>query len=69
MEETEIIVDIDPEGNARISVRGVAGPRCLELTGDLEAFLGITRSRQRTAEYFEPEPVRGERKEHEKTGF
>ena len=40
MELEEIEVVIEPDGTTRIEVRGVGGPRCLEVTADLEAALG-----------------------------
>ena len=51
MELQEIEVFIEKDGRVRIEVRGVQGPRCLELTKALEAALGgQIESREMTPE-------------------
>lgn len=53
MRREEIIVTITPDGRATVTVKGVGGPRCDELTSDLEQALGIVREKQRRAEYYQ----------------
>lgn len=58
MELEEIEVVIDPDGTTRIEVRGVGGPRCLEVTADLEAALGgEVTARELSAEAHDGTPV------------
>jgi hypothetical protein len=62
MRRATIIVEIDPEGHATVSVDGQPGPGCYALTRDLEAALGRTVRDERTREYFQraeaAEPLR-----------
>ncbi len=53
MRREEITVMVTPDGRAIVIVKGVGGPRCEELTAELEQALGIVRERQRTAEYYQ----------------
>lgn len=48
-----IIVEIDQEGHATVSVEGQPGPGCHALTRDLEAALGRTVHDEKTREYFQ----------------
>ena len=59
----EIKVTIDGEGNVKVTVFGVKGAKCLELTEELEALLGGDVEREFTSEYYaESESV----EEHQK---
>lgn len=49
----EIIVDISPEGEVKISVKGVKGKSCKDLTKALEAALGDVKESKTTREYTE----------------
>lgn len=52
IEEIEIVIDRD--GKTRLTVRGVPGEGCLELTAELETKLGaLLGEREKTAEYYE----------------
>ena len=53
MRREEIIVTITPDGRATVTVKGVGGPRCEELTAELEQALGVVWGRQHTAEYYQ----------------
>lgn len=53
-----IEVIIDEDGIAQVSVQGVCGPGCKELTKDLEQALGITTDSKKTAEYFQKEKAK-----------
>ena len=48
----EIKVTIDEEGNVKVTVFGVKGGKCLELTEDLEQLLGGEVEREFTSEYY-----------------
>lgn len=54
----EVKVTIDEEGNVKVTVFGVKGPRCLELTEKLEALLGGQVEREFTSEYYQQEEVK-----------
>jgi len=66
IQEVEIV--IGPDGRIQLEVRGVKGPACLDLTRDLERYLGgrVTR-REPTAEH-QQRPVREETVEPSRTG-
>ena len=51
MQELEIA--IDSEGKVSIKVKGVKGPKCVELTRPLEEALGEIEDRIYTGEYYE----------------
>lgn len=53
MPRARIIVEIDQEGHATVSVEGHPGPGCHALTRDLEAALGRTVRDEKTREYFQ----------------
>ena len=53
----EIIVEIDQKGSSKITVKGVKGSSCKQLTRDLERALGKTTESHTTAEYHE-QPLR-----------
>ena len=47
----QIIITIDPEGEAKVEVKGHSGEGCLKLTQDLERALGEKKSDVKTREY------------------
>lgn len=51
----EVKVTIDEEGNVKVTVFGVKGTRCLEVTEKLEALLGGQVEREFTSEYYQEE--------------
>jgi len=57
----EVKVTIDEEGNVKVSVFGMKGDRCLEVTRKLEALLGGEVEREFTSEYYEEEQTERER--------
>jgi hypothetical protein len=64
----EIEVIIRPDGQVRLRVRGVKGSSCLELTGELERYLGgRVLHREQTDEYHE-QPLRDENIERNRVG-
>ena len=48
----EVKVTIDAEGNVKVTVFGVKGPSCLEITEKLEALLGGQVEREYTSEFY-----------------
>jgi hypothetical protein len=52
MEIQEMTVMIERDGTVRLEVRGVKGPRCLDLTKSIEGALGgQVKSRELTSEH------------------
>ncbi len=49
----EVKVTIDEEGNVKLTVFGVKGPKCVDLTQKLEALLGGEIEREFTSEYYQ----------------
>lgn len=52
----EIDITITPDGEVKLTVKGVPGDQCLELTRALEEALGVVTDRQKTSEFYQ-EPV------------
>lgn len=52
----EIDIEITPDGEVRLQVRGATGEQCLELTRALEEELGVVVDRQKTSEFYQ-QPV------------
>jgi hypothetical protein len=64
----EIEVIIRPDGRVELRVRGVRGGSCVELTGELERYLGgRVLHRQHTDEYRQ-QPLREESTERNRVG-
>ena len=53
MRREEIIVTITSDGRATVTVKGVSGSRCEQLTAELEQALGMVREKRRTVEYYQ----------------
>lgn len=47
----EIIVDIDAQGNTKVTTSGFAGAECLKATAELEKALGTTTKDTKTREF------------------
>lgn len=62
----EVRVSIDEDGNVKLTVLGVGGPRCLALTEKLEALLGGDLVREFTSEYFQSAEVQDQQKVRQK---
>ncbi len=56
--KTDILFDIDEEGNITITVEGVKGRDCTKLTQELEEALGVVIDKQYTSEYYQEEEGR-----------
>lgn len=52
-ERLEIEVLITPEGEVKLTTRGLKGQACLEETRALEAALGRVRARTKTSEFYQ----------------
>lgn len=48
----EIKISIKPDGEVQVTVKGVQGVQCLNLTKILEQSLGDVISREKTPEYY-----------------
>ena len=53
MDKPEVIIEIDVEGNPKISVNGCAGPSCADLTRAIEKALGSVTKDTKTREFHE----------------
>lgn len=62
----EVRVSIDEDGNVKVSVFGVGGPRCVALTEKLEALLGGDLVREFTSEYSQSVEVPDQQKVRQK---
>lgn len=51
----ELEIEITPDGEVKIKVKGASGGECLELTKALEEALGVVVDRQMTSEYYHAE--------------
>ena len=52
---TEIIVDVDNNADVKITVTGVKGRQCTDMTADLEKALGKVSETRPTGEMYERE--------------
>lgn len=62
----EIKVTIDAAGNVKVTVFGVKGGKCLELTKELEQLLGGEVDREFTSEYYAAVDVEQQQKVKDK---
>lgn len=46
----ELLIEIDAQGDTKITVKGVAGPSCKSLTAGIEKALGVVTSDKPTPE-------------------
>ena len=67
MELQEIDIFIEKDGQVKLEVRGVKGPRCLDLTRDLEKALGGAVEREMRPEAYEA--IEQSNQEQQKQGF
>lgn len=51
----EIEIQISPDGEISLHVKGLSGEACMDLTKALEAQLGEVVDRQKTSEYYQQE--------------
>ena len=58
LNKTDIVLDIDEDGNIVITVEGVKGTDCTKITKELEAALGVVIDQQFTSEYYQEEEGR-----------
>jgi len=56
MEQPEFEITIGKDGKLKVHVKGVHGPKCLELADLVRDIVGKEESRQLTAEYYDPGP-------------
>jgi hypothetical protein len=55
MEEHNIEIEIAPDGQVKVHVKGAKGARCLRYVEFLSQAVGPVSERQLTQEYYEPE--------------
>jgi acylphosphatase len=55
VKKRDLVITIDPDGNVKIEVEGVAGKDCMDFTAWLEAELGDVTDRQFTSSYYQEE--------------
>ena len=53
MDKPEVVIEIDEEGNPKITVNGCAGPSCKDLTRNIEKALGTVSKDAPTKEFYE----------------
>ncbi len=58
--KTELHIEITPDGEVKVTVKGASGGACLELTKALENELGVVVERQMTSAFYEMEANVGE---------
>jgi hypothetical protein len=51
----ELQIEITPDGEVKLTVKGAAGDACLDLTRQLEEELGVVVDRQKTSEFYQSE--------------
>ena len=51
----QIDIEIGPDGEIKLKVRGASGSECLEWTAALEKELGVVVDRTMTSEYYQEE--------------
>ena len=55
MERPEFEIIISKTGTVTVEVKGVTGPRCLELADMIKELVGREEARSLTAEYYAPD--------------
>ena len=52
----ELFITISPEGEVKVEIKGMKGPKCLDVVKLFEQKIGLITQRQLTPEYYEPTP-------------
>lgn len=60
----EIVIRLSKDGKISMSVAGVKGGLCKDLTKSLENALGTTEQTQITGEYYEQQPIEDQQTEN-----
>jgi len=58
---TQVVVIIDPDGNATIEVQGMTGSACTDATKALEEALGVVTKTTNKIDYYRQEVTRADR--------
>jgi hypothetical protein len=53
MNKEEIVLTIAPDGSMQLSVAGICGPQCQDLTDPIEKALGVVTSSVPTDEFYQ----------------
>jgi hypothetical protein len=64
----EIEVVISPEGKVEVHVKGVKGASCVDLTRELERYLGGRVSNRRHTHEYDEQPVREDARRRDRVG-
>ena len=51
----ELEIEILPDGETKVHIKGVKGKKCVEYTDALKKLVGPVKSQKLTSEYYEPE--------------
>lgn len=54
-ERHELQIEITPDGEVKITVKGASGEACLDLTRSIEEELGVVTDRVKTSEFYQNE--------------
>lgn len=60
----KVIVEIDPQAKVTVSVEGVAGPGCHDVSRAIEAAMGRTTEDVQTSEFYQEEGARARNARH-----
>lgn len=55
-QKEEITITISPDGSINMEYKGVTGKKCIDATQELEVALGKVENREKTADYYKPDP-------------
>jgi len=55
MDDADIIIDVDTEGNSVVTTPGFKGKACVEATREIVKALGTKVSEKKTPDYYQPE--------------
>lgn len=54
-EKQELEIEISPNGETKIHIKGIKGKRCLEYVDFFKKLLGEVKQLKHTSEYYEPD--------------
>ncbi len=57
-EKETLVVTIAPDGQIKMEYKGKTGSECVQTTQEIEAAIGKVENREKTADYYKPDPDR-----------
>jgi hypothetical protein len=66
LEEVEVV--IAPDGTVQVLVKGVKGPSCIDLTKEMERYLGGKVAHRRHTHEYDERPVRTDDRQRDEIG-